>query len=64
MIEYDRLLTREEVQDRCRISRSTIYRLMREGRFPSPIRVGDRAVRWKESEINKYLANRPRATSE
>ncbi len=64
MTEYDRLLTRQEVQNKCRIGRSSIYRLMRAGRFPEPIRVGLRAVRWLESEIDAYLANRPRAAGE
>ena len=64
MNEHDRLLTLHEVQDKCRLSRSTIYRLMREGRFPLPIRVGPRAVRWLESEIDEYLAGRPRADGE
>ena len=64
MSGQDRLLTRQEVQDKCRISCSTIYRLRSEGRFPLPVRVGDRAVRWKESEIDTYLANRPRAEGE
>ena len=35
----------------CQIGRSTIYRLMREGLFPVPIRVGPRAVRWPEHEL-------------
>ena len=60
----DRLLTLQEVMDKCRLCRSTIYRLMRKGRFPEPIRVGLRAVRWKESEIEEYLSNRPRAEGE
>ena len=64
MTGHDRLLTREEVQYRCRLCRSTIYRLMRADSFPKPIRVGLRAVRWKESEIDEYLATRPRANGE
>lgn len=64
MTGHDRLLTRQEVQSRCRIGRSSIYRLMREDCFPKPIRVGLRAVRWLESEIEKYLSNRPRADGE
>ena len=64
VLQHDRLLTRQEVQDRCRMCRSSIYRLMSEGRFPLPIRVGLRAVRWLESEIDEYLAGRPRAEGE
>ena len=58
----DRLLRLSEVQARCGISRSSVYRMMRVGAFPEPLRVGERAVRWPESEINDWLASRPRAT--
>ena len=64
MHENTRLLTRLEVQSKCRIARSSVYRLMRAGLFPSPIRIGVRSVRWRESEIDEYLATRPRATGE
>ena len=60
----DQLLTRLEVEKRCRIARTTIYRLMRCGQFPEPIRIGPRAVRWPQSEIEAWLAARPRATGE
>ena len=60
----DRLLTRAEVETRCAIARTTIYRLMRAGQFPEPIKVGPRAVRWPSSEIEAWLAGRPRATGE
>ena len=60
----DRLLRREEVEARCGITRTTIYRLMREGRFPEPLKIGERAVRWPESEITAWLASLPRATGE
>ena len=61
-MEQDRLLTRHEVEARCRIARTTIYRLMRASQFPEPIRIGPRAVRWHESEIEAWLASRPRAS--
>lgn len=58
----DSLLTRQEVEAMCRLSRSAIYRLMREGQFPCPIKIGARAVRWPQSEIESWIADRPRAT--
>ena len=64
MTENDRLLRREEVEDRCGIACTTIYRLMRAGQFPTPIKIGPRAVRWPASEIEAFLADRPRATGE
>ena len=62
MTDTDRLLRREEVETRCGLSRSAIYRLMRAGKFPTPIKIGLRAVRWSQSEINEFIAARPRAT--
>ena len=64
MPDHDRLLTRVEVEARCAIARTTIYRLMRCGQFPEPLKIGPRAVRWPASEIDAWLANRPRATGE
>ena len=59
-----RLLRRQEVEERCQLSRSTLYRMMREGEFPEPIKVGARAVRWPELEIEAWLSDRPRATGD
>jgi len=58
----DHMLRREEVQKRTGLSRSAIYRLMREGGFPLPHRVGHRTVRWRESDLEAWLASRPLAT--
>ena len=60
----DRLLRLQEVKNRTTYSRSTIYRKMQEGTFPRPLKMGDRAVRWRESEIEVWLAARPRATGD
>ena len=57
-----RLLRLREVLARCGLSRSSLYRKMRDGSFPTPLQVGVRAVRWRESEVEHWLATRPRAT--
>ena len=54
-----RLLRRQEVEARTGLSRNTIYRPMRAGAFPEPLRVGPRAVRWPETEIEAWLSARP-----
>lgn len=56
-----RLLTRPQVERRTGLARSTLYRMMRSNRFPLPVRVGRRAVRWPESEIEHWIATRPRS---
>ena len=62
--QTDPLLTRREVETQCGLSTSSVYRLMRAGLFPEPIRIGIRAVRWRSSEINSWLTTRPRATGD
>ncbi len=57
----DRLLTRAEVERRTGLARTSVYRLMREGAFPEPLRVGRTAVRWPASEIEAWISSRPRA---
>ena len=59
--DQDVLLTRPEVERRTGLSRSTIYRKMRDGTFPVPLKVSDRAVRWRESDIRAYVDSRPRS---
>lgn len=59
-----RLLTRQEVETKCRLGRSTIYRKMRDGTFPLPLKIGVRAVRWPETEISEWIKSRPRAAGE
>ena len=60
----DRLLHLSEVLSRTALGRSSIYRKMRDGSFPEPLKVGVRAVRWRESEIEGWLAARPRAAGD
>ena len=56
----DRLIRREEVQEMCGISRSELYRQVADGRFPRPVRVGLRAVRWWQSEVEAWRDDLPR----
>lgn len=57
-----RLLRRQEVQQETGLSRSSIYRLMDEGKFPRPRRMGARAVAWPSAEIDAWKATLPIAS--
>jgi prophage regulatory protein len=46
------------VQRRTGLSRSAIYQGVKEGRFPAPIALGDRAVGWLEAEVDAWIAER------
>ena len=55
-----RLLTLRDVTAATALSRSAVYALMAESRFPKPIRIGTRAVRWVEQEVLDFIASRRR----
>ncbi|MCY4635418.1 MAG: AlpA family phage regulatory protein [Acidobacteria bacterium] len=53
-----RLLRVSEVQARTSLGRSTIYRWAAEGRFPAPIWLSERVVRWIEAEVDEWVRKR------
>ena len=57
----DWLLRRQAVEERTGLSTATIYRKMKGGTFPLARRIGERAVRWSEAEIEEWIAGRPLA---
>ena len=59
----DRLITAAEVMIRIGLKRTALYSLIRAGRFPRPIRIGVRATRWPESQIDHWIESRPLAAS-
>ena len=36
------------------VCRSTVYRWMSEGTFPEPVRIGEKAVRWRIDDIERW----------
>lgn len=55
------LLTRHEVERLTALSTSSLYRAMRQGDFPEPLRIGERSVRWRADEVGAWIDQRPRA---
>ena len=43
------------------LGRSTIYRMIADKKFPCPVRVGERAVAWRMSDIDTWSEGRPAA---
>ena len=41
------------------LGRSTIYRLVAEDKFPSPVRLAKRAVAWRRIDLEQWSAGRP-----
>jgi predicted DNA-binding transcriptional regulator AlpA len=49
-----------QVIDATGLSRTTIYRKIAEGSFPPQIKLGDRAVGWKDSDVYAWMDQRER----
>lgn len=58
----DRILKLPVVTATVGLSRSTIYEKMAAGKFPRPVKLGDFAVGWRESEIQAWIESLPRAS--
>jgi prophage regulatory protein len=52
----ERLLRLDSVMALTGLSRPSLWRMEREGRFPKRQKIGARAVAWRESEIRAFLA--------
>ena len=56
----DRVMRPREVCERLSLSRTTVWRMTRDGSgsFPKPIRLGPNSVGWRESEIQEWIDSR------
>lgn len=45
------LIRRHDVLQLTSLSQSSLYRLMKESRFPRPVRISPRCVAWKSEEV-------------
>ena len=57
MLAPDRIVRLKTVLVRTGLSRSTIYRKIAEGTFPSQIRISIKGAGWRESDINRWVAD-------
>lgn len=53
----DRLLDKRALKERTSFDISTIYRKMKAGTFPQPVRIGRRRVAWRESDVAEWQHN-------
>lgn len=49
------------VMRRTGLARSTIYRMVAERRFPSPVKLAGRAVGWRCIDLDRWSESRPSA---
>lgn len=52
------LMSLKRVRDLTSLGKSTIYRLIAEGKFPRPLKITERRVAWRESDLTAWLEDR------
>lgn len=57
-----RLLRAQEVCERIGVSRTTLWRKVRDGNFPQPVRLGENSVGWFSHEIADWEQSLPRVS--
>lgn len=55
MSEHERIIRLKTVLSRTGLSRSTMYRKIKEGTFPCQVRISIHGAGWRESAINCWI---------
>lgn len=63
-LAHQTLLRMPDVLSRTGMSRSGIYNLVAVGKFPKPVKLGERAAAWIASEVDAWIAERIAARDE
>ena len=51
----ERLLRMQDLAERLRIGKSTVWYWLKMGILPKPIRFGTRFTAWRESDVQKFI---------
>ena len=57
MLNTERIVRLKTVLTRTGLSRSTMYRKIAEGTFPSQIKISINGAGWRESDVNRWVGN-------
>jgi prophage regulatory protein len=52
-----RLIRSREVQAITGLPKSSLHNMARAGRFPAPLKLGARAVAWREQDVQTWIEN-------
>lgn len=64
MPEPEKILRMRTVLERTGLSRSTLYRKIRNGTFPNQVKLSEHCCGWRESAINRWMADPVSYTNE
>ena len=58
------ILRRRQLEEQLGLSRSSIYKMVADGLFPKPIKLGSRAVGWRADEVENWLIEMQEASDD
>ena len=64
MKSLKKFLRLPDVLDRTGLKRSTFYLKIKEGTFPAPVSLGERAVAWNEDDVDEWMEERIKKSKE
>ena len=50
-----RFMRRREVLELLGLSHTTVYKMVDEGRFPRPLRIGPNTTRWRSDQVTEWM---------
>lgn len=53
------ILRMPQVIEKTGLARATVYKLVKGGSFPKPLKLGARAVGWRVADVQRWLESRP-----
>lgn len=53
--DTEELMTSQQVAERVFVSVRTLWRMVRNGKFPQPVRYNRKVVRWKKKDVEHYM---------
>ncbi len=59
-MKVDRIIRKAELLEITGLSSASLYRRMKEGDLPLPVRLGPNSVGWRASEVQEWLDSRER----
>ena len=58
------ILRRRQLEEQLGLSRSSIYKMVADGLFPKPIKLGPHAVGWRADDVENWLSEMQEASDD
>lgn len=62
--ELTKFIREDSLRDLLGVSHATIWRWVRAGHFPKPVRIGQAAVAWPQEEVQEWIESKKAARTE